>query len=83
MCTVLASGDVKNDHSRNSTLPLWQPLSVQSIFNVQSQDVITDVGMYLQINSLFNLAYFTSMAKNTLRSRLAQFHWMNFIIVSL
>jgi hypothetical protein len=83
MCTVLASGDERNDHSCNSTLPLWQPLPVQSIFNVQSQDAIIVVGMYLQINSLFSSAYFNSMAKNTLRSRLAQFYWMNFIIVSL
>lgn len=83
MCTVLASGDVRNYHSCNSTLPLWQPLSVQSIFIVQSQDAIIEVGMYLQINSLFNSAYFNSLANNTLRSRLAQFYWMNFIIVSL
>jgi hypothetical protein len=81
MCTVPASGDVRNDHNCNSTLPLWQPLPVQSIFNVQSQDAITEVGMYLQINSLFNAAYFNSVAKNKLRSRLSQFYWMNFIIV--
>jgi hypothetical protein len=72
MCPVLASGDVKNDWSCNSTLPLWQPLSVQSIFNVEPRDAILEFGIYLQINSLFNEAYFNSMVKNTLRSRLAQ-----------
>jgi hypothetical protein len=41
-------------------------LSVQSTFNVQSQDAIMEIGRNLQINSLFRAAYFNSMKKDTL-----------------
>jgi hypothetical protein len=49
----------------------------------RAQHAIIEVGMNLQINSLFNAAYFNSMVKNSLRSGLAQFYWVNCITHSL